>query len=447
MTQTPAPEPIGSADWGFDIIISNGQSYIAGQEDDDDDTQMGGPTPPYWNRVQCDILDEAIPLNGFRYSMRYWVSFETTESDDADYNKSAIWELLSQTIEVVDPTPPIFMSNIGDELFPMEPGDGTDLSNKGGIKDGTRYDYLSVFDEAELSWLPRASVYDQEFIDQRYLPQVDETDNRLPDPQLSIDTISAFVPDPRLEVPVTYRVRTTFRAPAFQVIPGVYDPASDSWSEPSLDIGDSGNRDEWVTRNYSFTITQICFQNLDDIVEKLHKVLDAAYFTHGYNHIQLYELNASPNYDEDANPIGPVLQPLYEKDEHRTEMVGFDVFRLLNTVADESTIDEAEVLATEEARKEQVEEMTAAIKPLIEESQKQVAKDEEDIAKAQKEYAEEIKLNEERQDKLINNMLKQMNLETDQLNSGGESQYTFESLMEMIVSKRNNPTPQVEDEE
>ena len=448
MTQTPAPEPIGTADWGFDIIIDKGQSYVVSvEENDNEDAQVGGPTPPYWDRVQCDILDEAIPLNGFRYSMRYWVSYETTESDEVKYYNDKTWELLSQTIEVVDPTPPIFMSNNGDELFPMEPGDGTDLNNKGGIKNGTKYDYLSVFDKAELSWLPRASVYDQEFIDQRYLPQVDETDNRLPDPQFSIDTISAFVPDPRLEVPVTYRVRTTFRAQAFEVTPGVYDPDTDSWSDPDFNIDDSENRDEWVTRNHSFTITQICFQDLDDIVEKLHKVLDAAYFTHGYNHIQLYELDASPNYDEDANQIGPVLQPLYEKDEHRSEMVGFDVFRLTNTVADESTVDEAEIIATEEARQKQVKEMTAAIQPLIDASVKQVVKDEEDIAKAQKDYAEEIKLNEERQDKLINNMLKQMDLETDQLNSGGESQYTFESLMEMIVSKRNNPTQQVEDEE
>lgn len=431
MTQTPIPEqPTATADWGFDIIIDNGESYTPSTASDDNSSNtLGGPVPPYWDRVQCDILDEATELNGFRYSMRYWVSFETETGVSYTYGQ---WELISQTIEVIDPEPPLFTTNNGDELFPMLPGPGS-TSNKGGIKNGTMYDYLSVFDQAELSWLPRASTIEQPFIDQRYVPPVDEIDNRLPDPQFSMDTISAFVPDERLEVPVTYRVKTTFRAPEFTVIPAIYNPDENTWSDPELDI----NENNLVTRNYTFIITQVCFQDLSDITKKLKKVLNACYFTHGYYHVQLYDMKAAPNYDDDANVIGPVIQPLYEKDEEKSEIVGFDVFRLTNTVADESEIDIDEIEEIKEGIDNQINQMLEQIKPLIDESQKQIDEDEANVEKAQKEYEEEIQLNAERQDKLIDNMLRQMDFNVDHLNSGGESQYTFESLMEMLVEKRS----------
>jgi hypothetical protein len=433
MTQTPIPEqPTATAGWGFDIAITKGQSYTpsTGSDDDDSSNPLGGPVPPYWDRVQCDILDEAAELNGFRYSMRYWVSFEREGSVSYTYGQ---WQLISQTIEIIDPKPPLFTSNNGDELFPMLPGPGTNLNNKGGIKNGTKYDYLSVFDEADISWLPRASTIKQPFMDQRYVPQVDDTDNRLPDPQFSMDTVSAFVPDERLEIPVTYRVKTTFEAPEFTIIPAIYDPDNNTWSDPELDISE----DNWVTRNHTFTIRQVCFQDLSDITKKLKKVLDASYFTHGYYHIQLYDLNAPPNYDDDANVIGPVIQPLYEKDEEKSEIVGFDVFRLINTVADESEIDLEEIEEIKEGIDDQIKGMLDQIKPLIDESQKQIDEDEANVEKAQKEYEEEIRLNAERQDKLINNMLRQMDFDVDHLNSGGESQYTFESLMEMLIERRS----------
>lgn len=433
MTQTPTPpeQPTATADYGFDIIINNGVSYLPSSGDDDSSDTLQGPVPPYWNRVQCDILDEAAELNGFRYSMRYWVSFE--REGVTNYTQGQ-WELVSQTIEAIDPEPPLFMTNNGDELFPMLPGPGTNLNNKGGIKDGTKYDYLSVFDEAELSWLPRASVYHQPFIEQRYLPQVDDTDNRLPDPQFSIDTISAFVPDERLEIIVTYRVKTTFRAPQFSVIPPIYNENDNTWGEPDLDIDESN----WVTRNHTFTIRQVCFQDLSDITDKLEKVLEACYFTNGYNHIQLYEIKAPPNYDEDANVIGTVIQPLYEKDEERSETVGFDVFRLTNTIADESSVDDDEKDVAEKDRGDMVEEMTKPLQPLMQYTEREFGKELSDLDSGthNKEYEEEIKLNEERQDKLLSNLSNQINPDSDWLKSGGAPEYTFESLMEMLIEKR-----------
>lgn len=447
-TPTPAPEPIGSVDHGFDIIIDKGESYTPSTEnaDDDSSSELGGePAPPYWDRVQCDIIDDAIPLNGYRYSMRYWREESVSETDNVSY-KYGIWELLSQTIEIIDPTPPLFATNNGDELFPMSPGDGTNLSNKGGIKDGTEYDYLSVFDEAELTWKPRAATIKQPSIEQRYLPQVDDTDNRLPDPQFSIDTVSAFVPDERLEIVVTYRVSTTYRVPPVTIIPGTYDPSDDTWTDPIFEVNNDASRDEWQTRSYTFTIRQVCFQDLSDITEKLEKVLNASYFTNGYHHVQLYDLNAAPNYDEDANVIGPVIQPLYEKDEEKSELVNFDVFRLLNTVADESEIDITEIEERKEEIDNQMRQMLEQIQPLIELSQKEIEEDEDNIENAQKEYEEEIRLNTERQDKLINNMMSQLNADVDYLNSGGDSQYTFESLMQMLI-ERTSLTSGDQDEE
>ena len=110
-------------------------------------------------------------------------------------------------------------------------------------------------------------------------------------------------------------------------------------------------------------------------------MLDRCYFTHGFYHVQLYDVDASPNYDEYGNPIGEVIEPIYLKNETTSELVGFDVYELQNSVWNENGMENIpeEEAASEIARKE-----------VIEEGQKQIEGLEDIIESNQTDYENEI---------------------------------------------------------
>jgi hypothetical protein len=389
MTQTPTTTD------GFDIIITKGSSdiYDPSPEPEErfDPTFGEEPSGPSWNSVRLDIEEGAVELNGYRYAMSYWKLEEDLEGG----NPTKVpwgWKLVSQTIVKKSPSRQVFTTDLGTELFPIEPQTitvplvgGSSLSTQGGITDGTKYDYLRVFNQAELSWLPRCSTINTEFVEDTYLPSLD-VDPDLPEPKYPMDALSAFVPDDREEVTITYEITTTYKA-----------------ATPLASSNDYG-----PTQTHTFTITQKCTQEINNLKDKIKAALNRCYFTHGFTHIQLYDNEAPANYDSEGNQIGEVIEPIYKLDEERTEMVGYDVYQLVNSVWSGNDETDLESIKEEEDRqRKQIEEMMIGMDQLIENSQKEYESEFEAIEKANQEYAELISENQKRRQKLIDNLASQ----------------------------------------
>lgn len=416
MTQTPT---INS---GFDIIMDKGTNWTPSTGNDGTDDGLNPTTGPSWNSVQISMLGDEGMLSGFGFAMKYWQ--ETSSPSGSPSYSYPTWTLVSQTITPLSPpTVPFFTTNSGSELFTIPTGEvvGGSVSGKGGITDGTQYDYLRVFDEAELTWLPRLSTAATQMVNQNYVRTIDNIDTSLPSPQLPMDTVSAFVPDERESVTVSYRVDTTY----------------------STLLGG--------TQSYSFVITQLCTQDVSNFKKLLEKVLDNCYFTHGFYHMGLYEVDALPNYDSNANVInGGVIEPQYAIDQAASEVAGFTVYRITNGeappvgdigVTEDGTVvleSDIEALEAEKARQDKlVEEMLAGLGPIMEATQKESIKELERISEVQAQYQEEIRANTERRDKIISNLASQINSDSDYKDKlkPGDSVITFESIMSKIIEK------------
>lgn len=387
MTQTPTTTD------GFDIIITKGTSDIYDPSPETDDNGFTEePSGPSWKSVALDIDDGVVELNGYRYAMSYWKLEEDLEGG----NPTKVpwgWKLVSQTIVKKSPSRQVFTTDLGTELFPIAPQTitvplvgGSAQSTQGGITNGTEYDYLRVFDEAELSWLPRCSTLNTKYVENKYLPKTDIVPD-LPEPKYPMDAISAFVPDDREEVTITYEVTTTYKA-----------------ATPLASSNNFG-----PNQTHTFTITQTCTQDLSDMKGKVKAALNKCYFTHGFNHVQLYELDAPANYDEDGNQIGEVIEPIYELDVVKTEEVGHDVYKLVNSLW--SGEDDTDYDSIKEEESNQEEEKSAQLQGmdnLIAQSQQDYEAEFVAMEQAQQEYSELISENEKRKQNHLDNLTKQM---------------------------------------
>ena len=439
MTGTPLPElpPMPENERGFDFFMTPGYDLIKSLEEDDDEATPLRP-PPAWVDVKLDVTGDEPEfnngqpvLNGFRYAMRYWQTRtdynEIDNTNDPEIVYPA-WELVSQTFEQISAAGPpsnrrVFLTDTGDEVFPIshtgDVGAGVVLGS-GGITNGTQYGYLQVFNDCEISYLPRCSTLLQvkEPIENTLLPLQGTIKEDPPYPWFPMDTVNALIVDERTEVQITYRVTTVYRASLLaSVFPG-YEPP-----------------DEELMQEYEHTqlITQVCVQDPEITPEKMEAIMNKCYFTYGYYHNQLYEVDAAPNYDSKGNPVGPVIDPQYEVDKEATDMVGFTVYKLVNSVWNSNGLED--VPAQEEESAKQEKKVERRIKPQIEGLDETVtsietnyATEVESITQNQEEYKEFVQANKDKKQSLLDNMLTMMNLP-----AGSVPEITPENLNQFIT--------------
>ena len=398
------PQPDQGIVRGFDVLMENGIDFIydpnppAVEEDDDEDTD---PPYPVWNDVKLDVIgdppnyDNGQPLlNGYRYSFRYYELEDDTDNPGEFIKTNKQWTLIDQTITRVQPPRNPFITNDGGEIFPIpSPQTGT-LIGQGGIRDGSQYGYLQVFDEAELSWLPRCSTFLQEPVND-VLFEMGRHDGSLPYPYYPMDSVNSVVTDEREFVDVIYRVRTTYSVQ-----------------------GENNPNGTPIERTHTINIHQTCEQDPEITEEKMNAILDKCYFTHGFYHDQLYEVDAAPNYSSDGISIGPVIEPEYEVDQEASDLTHFTVYRLVNTVWNSNGLEDIPGMeqdsAKEEDKRDEVrKEQISGLEGTMASTEANYTAEIENIEKNQKEYEEFVKVNEEKKQSLLDNMLVMMNLPAD----------------------------------
>ena len=104
-----------------------------------------------------------------------------------------------------------------------------------------------------------------------------------------------------------------------------------------------------------------------------------------------------------------MIEPIYLKNETTSELVGFDVYELQNSVWNENGMENIpeEEAASEIARKEVVEEgqkQIEGLEDIMSTTQADYEKEVASIEAAQREYAEAIAINEQRKQKLLGNI-------------------------------------------
>lgn len=278
----------------YTIIPGGGKNYLA------------DGSPFAWASVRLDIEDGRYELNGYRVEVRYYVKVKSTtvETDpDADVD-----DIVTETYNYPDfrvtnmtfvrsaPDRNVFIQEDGTEVFPALPGPyAADNPAIGGITDGSEYSYFRVFDQAEVSWLPRCGTINEEYVTEEPVP-VDPKDEDPVFPKYPMDALTSYLPDEREAVDLTYTMTTTFDA--------------DGWvGDPLLGIPDVPPRIGTETVN----ITHTCTQDIDgNFGPKLRAALDNCYFSNKYYHVSLYENDDGPIYDDKGNPTGAVKEPEYD---------------------------------------------------------------------------------------------------------------------------------------
>lgn len=278
MTTTPTP-PTTQVTYGMEYhIVPEGSS--------EESPEFGSPIPYNWQSKTFNDLPDYIELNGFRIKSRFYKQTKTitkpdnpTDPDEEDYTREYPgWQLISQQLRITNYNNPVFSTDNGDELFGGTPKNyGVDEFSEAGIKDGTEYSYTATFDKAQISYLPRCSPYSQGYTDNP--ATMPSTPSEYP-----IDALSSFLPDDRESVDVKYELTTTYRGST------------------------GGNQTDTID------ITHTLLQDQGDITGKLKSYLHKTYFYNGYRHIQLYELDQEPVYDDNGNLIKPddFKEPIYD---------------------------------------------------------------------------------------------------------------------------------------
>ena len=260
-------------------------------------------------------------------------------------------------------------------------------SDTGGILSDVKYDYLRVFDQAEISYLPRCATINTPFVENSYLPSMD-VDPDLPEPKYPMDALSAFVPDDRDSVTITYQVTTVY--------------------QPKLTLLGTGYGPQ---QTFTFNITQTCTQEINNLKDKVKAALNKCYFTNKLRHIQLYDNDAPANYDSEGNQIGEVIEPIYEVDKEASEQVGRNIYKLVNSVwSGKDETDEDTIRREVKRQRQRSKGMMQGMDELIIQAEKGYLEEFEKIKKVEKEEAETIKVNKDRRSKLIKNLAKQMGI-------------------------------------
>ena len=382
------------------------------------------PIPPGWDNFKIDITGDppkfdngAPPIMNHTYAMRYWQTRSDYNEIDNTHDQEVVypsWEMVSQTFEQIsaegDPTNrEVFIRTYDEEgeveevTYPISHTgfvSGGTVLGTGGIINETRYGYVEVFNECDISWLPRCSTLLQPPIKQKTMPLADNNSIDLPYPYYNVDTINSVVTDERLYVLIRYRVTTVYKASLIPSASPDYDP---------------GGSFPMVEYTHTQIINQYCIQDPEISEDKMEAILNNCYFTQGFYHDQLYDVKARPNYNSDAKPIGPVIEPAYEVNEEATSMVGFTVYKLLNTVWNPNGLDD--VPGQEEVALEEGEEIKKRIEPQIEGLGETMASVEtnyttemESIEKNQEEHKEFVQANKDKKQALLDNMLTMLNL-------------------------------------
>ena len=248
--------------------------------------------------IEDTIAGEGVQLMGHVVMCRMYQILITYDADGNEIRTKTYvpYELTQSELTISSPEPPLFIGQIDPPEEPLTLF-GAELRSYAagewavaGIRDLSTYDYYRVFDQAEVSWLPRASTLEQDYIVPGehgfHYPYEPELDESRPRPKYPMDTISAWVPDPRESVEVTYTL---------------------------------------VTNGESVSISHTVYQDMDNMTEKLKRVLNRCYFTHGLYHNGLYFNEADRNYNINGVIRGNPVE-IYDVDDNlvRTESFNAD---------------------------------------------------------------------------------------------------------------------------
>jgi len=283
MTTTPPVYPIVTSGIEYKLI-----PVLVLEEEEDDTFQGSEENDKGWASVTFNDIPEAIELNGFRITTRHYTeTCDEAPSVDGDGNPTTEvvcdrvynpFEIVSQKIRVSSPGRQIFLTPNDKNLFGATPkvysgGEG-DIAT-GGIIDGSKYGYVNIFDQADISYIPRASTPDQEVIrNPTNLPSFSQ--------EYAIDAVTGFAPDPRESVTLEYSMTTKYK------------------------LGDG------ATITDTFTWLHIVFQEVGDVADKLKAFMEKSFFYDGKYHIQLYPTGHPLVYDDNGNPNEGLTEPEYD---------------------------------------------------------------------------------------------------------------------------------------
>jgi hypothetical protein len=160
------------------------------------------------------------------------------------------FELISQTLECIDPSNgDVFVSGVDYPLVPTFTAPletyAADLYATAGITDGAAYAYAKVFDQTEFRLIPATFVLsdDPPDIEVNNIPlEPYDPDNNI----FPYKSITAYNPDVRDAVLVTYRLTTTVEGRQIP-IPGL-TPGS-TMLTAGLRVTDTINITQWVTQS------------------------------------------------------------------------------------------------------------------------------------------------------------------------------------------------------
>ena len=175
--------------------------------------------PFFWNDTPIGV-SPPVPLNGFRIGVRPYTETVTPDPDpslpDVVTREYPSYWIKSQTLTVVNPTPPIYTTDTGNEIFtaPVTP-EGSPVVGSystAGITDGTSYEYVQVFDQTDFRYI------EIDYVPPSAPPPVDgSVSGNIPvepyDPSAGIypySTLTTYIPDTRDVVTVTYTLTTKY---------------------------------------------------------------------------------------------------------------------------------------------------------------------------------------------------------------------------------------------
>lgn len=270
------------------LALESGDSILS--NDTDDETEY------YFNGVSVNVAASA-ELNGFDVGVRYYIDREVENPDpDPDPDDPPTitrlypnWTLVSTTFTVsVEGAPtdrPLYFTTTNPEsLFTPDPGTyggqagALSAYATSGIIDGSRYMYTKVFNLSQFDFIPRLSPAQQGVV--RPANGAFPNASDINDPAngiYPINTVTAFAPDPRRQVLVTYSLDFVYN------------------------LGDdNGNQTTGIT------IEQYVSQPVGDYGPTLKALLANSYYGHGIYGLDQWPIEEVPLYEADGDAIAPI---------------------------------------------------------------------------------------------------------------------------------------------
>jgi hypothetical protein len=270
------------------VNSSRGFEYeIVKEKSDYDDFNSGSDSvgnswaepPYYWQDVKLQA-GKSNSLNGFKIKVRYYLDYSSSDDSSSNRNRGYPgFELISMSFtEDKD----IFIDN-DNNTFDDDSGDkfGVNEYAVAGIRDGAAYAYGKVFDDSNMGFIPRLSTPNQKPLDGKKASIPEEPYNPNADvPVYPIDAMTAYAPDERDSVTVSFTLRTTIRP-----------------------VGSKQNITSQIT------ISQVCNQDTGDHKGKIQYYQSRSYFANNLMHVGLYPPGTEPIYDDRGNLVGEINEP------------------------------------------------------------------------------------------------------------------------------------------